>query len=64
MAYNAFCFQVFILCLSVFKLGACQPVVGAPGFLELFLCGRLCVYMYLRVCVCPWPEAIIASGVM
>ena len=39
----------------------CAPATGrlAPGFLKLFLCGRLyvCLYVcvYMCVCVCPPP---------
>ena len=33
---------------------------GAPGFLKLFLCGRL----YVCLCVCPPPKLLITSGVI
>ena len=31
-----------------------------PGFLQLFLCGRL----YVCLCVCPPPRLLITSGVI
>ena len=41
---------------SVFKPGACWPAAGAPGFLQLILCGSsVCVF----ACVCvSAPEAV------
>ena len=39
----------------IFKPGAHRTQAGAPGFLKLFLCGRL----YVCLCVCvSIPEAI------
>ena len=42
--------------VSVFKPGACQPLAGTPGFLQLFLCGRL------YACLCVRPEAVNNYG--
>ena len=48
----------------LFKPGA--PAAGrcAPGFLKLFLCGRLYACVCVFVCVCPPPRLLITSGVM
>ena len=48
-----------LLCLLLFKPGAHRPQC-APGFLKLFLCGRL----YVCLCVCPPPRLLITSDVM
>ena len=41
-----------------------QAVDGVPGFLKLFLCGRLYVCLCVCVCVCPPPRLLITSGEM
>ena len=47
----------FLFC--IFKPGT---AAGAPGFLKLFLCGRL--YVCLCMCVCPPPRLLITCGVI
>ena len=41
-------------------LNQARAGLGAPGFLKLFLCGRL----YVCFCVCPPLRLLITSGVI
>ena len=46
----------------IIKQGMCWPQAGAPGFLKLFLCRHL--YVFVCVCVSPPLRLLKASGMM